>query len=147
MTRMRRIPLLATVPIAVVALSGAATSPTVTYHGVFDSTAVLSANCPAMLTSEDWSGVWNLQLKDEDVGSPVLMQMNLKFDGRPHAVFRLPFSTVSPGSGLQLQSVQDPAPGDHGEVALGEDGTFTYTRALHNDVWDCSATFNGHLTP
>ena len=99
MSTLRRIGLLAAMPLAAVALGGAAANPTVTYHGVFDETAELSTTCPAMFTTEGWSGVWNLQLKDGVVGSPVMVQMNLKFEGRPHAVWRAAFDTVDPDAG------------------------------------------------
>jgi hypothetical protein len=147
MTTMRRIGQFAAIPIAVIALSGAATNPTVTYHGVFDDTAQLSSTCPPMFETEGWSGVWNLQLKNTEIGTPVMVQMNLKFNGTPHAVLRVPFETVAPTASLTLHGVQDPAPWDHGEVTLAKNGTFTYIRDLNiPDVLVCRATFTGHLT-
>jgi hypothetical protein len=132
--------------LAVIALGGAATNPTVTYHGVFDDTAELSDPCPDWLTANGWSGVWNLQLKGNRPGMPVMVQATITYDGTPHAIFRLPFE-VEPQPGLVLHAEQDPVPGmDHGEVSLGKDGSFTYTRDLNFPGWVCRATFTGHLT-
>lgn len=147
MTTMRRIGQFAAIPIAVIALSGAATNPTVTYHGIFDDTAELSSTCPTMFKEVGWSGVWNLQLKTTEIGTPVMVQMNLKYNGTPHAVWRMPFETVTPTASQTLHAVQDPAPSDHGEVSLAKNGTFTYIRDLNIPGFIvCRATYTGHLT-
>jgi hypothetical protein len=142
-------------PLVAVSLTGAATDPTVTYHGVFDR-GDLEGTCTLLFPGDDWSGVWNLQLRAPS-GSPLNVKVTLKYEGRPHAVWRLPFTNVAPGSGAVVKGEWKPMPGmDEAMVVLAKDGAFTYQLTLNfpdddattevDEAFYCDAHFTGHLT-
>jgi hypothetical protein len=144
------------VPMVAVALSGAAANPTVTYHGVFDHGA-LTGDCLAMFPSgAAWSGIWNLQMRSP-AGSPLTVDVMLKYEGgRPHAVWRLPFTKLDPGTTNVAMGEWIPWEGhDEARVALDKSGHFTYHLNLNLpddpetqevDPFNCDAHFTGSLT-
>jgi hypothetical protein len=154
MKRTRRMALAVAVPIVALALGGAAKDPTLTYHGVFDG-GDLTGTCSMLFPKDAWSGIWNLQVRSTD-GSPLGVKVTLKYEGRPHAVWRLPFNNLEPGIGFLAKGERIPIPGmDEAKVSLKSDGVFIYHLMLdfpddpdtpEPDPFDCDAHFAGHLT-
>jgi hypothetical protein len=155
----RRMALAIAVPMVAVSLSGAATNPTVTYHGVFDlgrATDLLdpSASCMGGMFDGQYSGVWNIQIPDPE-GSVAFVQVTIKLEGRPHAVWRDKFVmdptsdgfiaerttvfTINPWTDEPL-----PAPVTDVQVVTLEDGELVYT--LDSEMIGCAGYFEGHAT-
>jgi hypothetical protein len=88
--------------------------------------------------------------------APLNVGVTLKYDGRPHAVWRLPFTNVSPGAANLVKGEWKPAPGmDEAMVSLSKDGKFTYRLQLNfpdnpqtpeDDPFTCDARYAGHST-
>lgn len=159
MKRSRRMLLAVAVPMVAASLSGAATNPTVTYHGVFDLGRATdlgdpSASCMGGLFDGNYSGVWNVQIPDPQ-GSVAFIQVTIKLDGPRHAAWRDKFVmtptsdgfmarrttiiTINPWTGLPLTSPVT----DVQEVTLADD-ELVYT--LNSELIGCFGYFEGHTT-
>jgi hypothetical protein len=122
-------------PLVLTALSGAATSPTLTYHGVFDPEYTVAGNCgtPADRVA---SGVWNVQIPNPD-GATASAELMIHLDGK---------TDVRGSAKLVLvESTED------GFVARTEPPLLTFS--LDGDAFTyevsfgtCHITYNGHAT-
>ena len=76
----RRAGTIVALPVLLTALSGAATSPTLNYHGVFDPNYTLAGDCktpPGLIAS----GVWNVQIPDPE-GKTASAELMIHLNGK-----------------------------------------------------------------
>lgn len=155
MSMLRKAGMLAALPVAVAALSGAATGPTTTYHGVFDEGAV---DCDfdglEPYFTGAYTGIWNVRIPDPK-GNVAFVKVNIKLNGEKHANWSQTFVLDQAGAGTfeatktVLVSVApwddtivfDPPVTDVLKVRLKANGDFTYV--LDSEAMGCVGTMEG----
>ncbi len=154
MEKLRKAGMLVVLPLTVTALSGAATAPTVTYHGTFDEGAAVCADqeLTDMFTGV-YTGIWNVRIPDPK-GSVAYVKVNIKLNGEKHANWKDQFVLVkaSPGTFSATKIVLwttnpwdgtefDPPAKDVLTMSLDAHGDFTYV--LDSEVMGCVGTMTG----
>ena len=143
--RTRRIgALLASLPLVVLAVTGAAATPpppaALTYHGMFTAEENPVGACAVGAVTGNWE-----VLVPDRAGERAIVAVHIKLDGRPHAIWRWDFVLDKAiGSSLaahqQLVWPMDPPITDELTVAL-EHGVFTYH--LASVALGCDVSFTG----
>jgi hypothetical protein len=154
MSMLRKAGMLVALPITVAALSGAATSPTVTYHGFFDEGSVTCADpMLAEMFTGAYTGIWNVRIPDPQ-GTVAFVKVNIKLNGEKHANWsdkfvldqasagafsatRVVLWDINPWTGEAF----DPPARDVLTMSLDTDGDFTYV--LDSEVMGCIGTMTG----
>ena len=154
MSMLRKVGLLIALPITVGALSGAATSPTVTYHGFFDKGAAVCVD-PMLqqVFTGSYTGIWNVRIPDPE-GTVAVVKVNIKLNGEKHANWSDKFvlDQASAGAFSATKVVLwdnnpwtgealDPPARDVLTMSLDTDGDFTYV--LDSEVMGCIGTMTG----
>jgi hypothetical protein len=136
--------LLASLPLVVLAVTGAAAPPppaALTYHGMFtaEENPVGDACAVGKVT-----GNWEVLVPDR-AGERAIVAVHIKLDGRPHAMWRWDF-ILDKATGSSLAAHQelvwpmDPPVTDELTVAL-DHGVFTYH--LASLALGCDVSFTG----
>jgi hypothetical protein len=137
MSMTRKAGILVALPMVLAVTSGAATSPTLTYHGVFDPNYTVTSGCltPAGQVA---SGVWNVQVPNPDgetASAQLMIQVNGKIKVRGSAKLVL-VGSATEDTFVAIQSGQEILTFSlHGEAFIYQ---VTYGA--------CVITFNGHPT-
>ena len=145
MRPLRSTALLASLPLTVLALGGAA-APTMTYHGTFTDMEVVSAprDPGSVCTEGPISGIWNVRFP---AGSDVAFaHVAILKDGRAHATWTMPFRVVSHDEGFVLIQDMLPVPMQDDVLTLTLAGdALTYTLAANNRVFQCEVDMTGFV--
>ncbi|HEX6888040.1 MAG TPA: hypothetical protein VF143_08025 [Candidatus Nanopelagicales bacterium] len=153
MTTRRGLAAIATAPLLLGALTGAASDPALTFHGVFDGLDIVAGTCQ-MSAIPTFIGVWNVQIPDPggDVGYVTFNSRS--FDNpnpNPHVLTWQHMRS-------QLRSATDDSFTLYADSAMWnlpqrdrtllftlEDGQFTYHYEDHSGS-GCVINFSGHET-
>ncbi len=136
MAMTRKAGTLLALPVVLAAVSGAATNPTLNYHGVFDPDYTVTSGChtpPGLVAS----GVWNVQIPDPH-GGTASAELMIHLDGKTAVRGNAKLVLVGTATEDSFVARTDPA-----LLTFSLNGdAFTYHVAYDT----CTITYNGHPT-